>query len=195
VTRALEPVWEPIQAALDARRDPLDDPRVAEFLAERPDAAREYAELVLALERVGRVSPEHARPTPLARPRDRVAAAAVLLLLLGALAFFATRAARRPETPIAESPRAPSEVDEPRASPRSAPSAPTHTPADSASDATAFGVTHYRIERVRTTPNGREVVVLEDGRVARCTTTASEAAALAVTIERTTWAARGQELR
>ncbi len=175
MTRALEPVWEPIQAALDARRDPLDDPRVAEFLAERPDAAREYAELVLVLERVGGVPTERA---PSVRSRARVAAAAVLLALLGALALFLARGAQREPARVVDAPA--TRALEPRAE---------------TAAANAFGVTHYRIERVRTTPNGREVVVLEDGRVARSTTTTSAQDALAVTIERTTWAPRGQEFQ
>lgn len=177
MTRALEPVWDALQAALDARRDPLDDPRVAEFLAERPDAAREYAELVLALERVG-----HAESV---EPRERVgrrgrrtlvlAAAAVLLVVLGAVALRV--ASRSPHDParVVDAPRPPERVPDARAA--------------------EPGVEHYRIESVRVTPRSRELVVVEDGRVARRTTTAESTDALAATIEHTTWAARGRELR
>lgn len=189
MTRALEPVWDALQAALDARRDPLDDPRVAEFLAERPDAAREYAELVLALERVGRA--EHgerrelvgglhrgerrARAGRRGRRALAIAAAAVLLVVLGAVALRV--ASRAPHDParVVDAPRPPERVHDARAA--------------------EPGVEHYRIESVRVTPRSRELVVVEDGRVARRTTTAESTDALAATIEHTTWAARGRELR
>lgn len=177
MTRALEPVWDALQAALDARRDPLDDPRVAEFLAERPDAAREYAELVLALERVGHA--ESVEPRERVGRRGRralaIAAAAVLLVVLGAVALRV--ASRAPHDParVVDAPRPPERVHDARAA--------------------EPGVEHYRIESVRVTPRSRELVVVEDGRVARRTTTAESTDALAATIEHTTWAARGRELR
>lgn len=192
MTRALDPVWDAIQAALDARRDPLDDPSVASFLSDRPEAAREYAELALGLERIGpgRIglgAGESVRaasaPGKRARPpRVLLAAVAAVIVTLGALAFFLPRSGRREEAGLANARRenAPGSVDAAR---------------EAAVTERTYGVTHYRIEREFVTPTARERVVVEDGRVARATSTTSAGEVLAVTIERTTWSARAPEFR
>lgn len=192
MTRALDPIRVAIDEALDTRRDPLDDPRVAAFLADDPRAAREYAELASTLERVARGGARVRRPRlDHARRKLLVRAAAAALVACFALASFLASRARDGAAEVADGARG-------------APARPAQStePLDRATDtrqaakvASAIGISHYRIEHTLATPHAIERLVVEDGRVTSSTKVASSSDALAVTIEHTTWAARGRELR
>jgi hypothetical protein len=185
MTGALDPVWDRVQDALDARRDPLDDPRVARHLAEHPEAARAYAELVHGLERL--VAPAASAPVLVVhgaedegRPASRtvriLAAAAALVIALGALALTLLR-------PAPEDAR---RADAIGAAPKEPPTSPPPVPL-------APAITRYRIEREHQGPSGRAVVVIADGRIGRHTSAERAAGALATTVRRSTYGPSGQE--
>jgi hypothetical protein len=90
---ARDPFWEQVHAALDARRDPLEDPRVQQLLAERPERLTDLAAVRSGLARVARAGRRRARR------RVATAAAAVALLAVG---FAAALRATHPSSSASE---------------------------------------------------------------------------------------------
>ncbi|NUP96802.1 MAG: hypothetical protein HUU28_11625 [Planctomycetaceae bacterium] len=88
--------WERVHAALDERRDPYADPRVAQELAERPELLEPLAELLHSLEALER-TPELVVQARKRRPMARFAAAAVVLATGGAVGVLAMRRERTPQ--------------------------------------------------------------------------------------------------
>ena len=76
-----ESLWQRIDAALDARRDPFDDPGLAHELQQDPEAFEQVRRLMTRLD-VLSVDPTRVSPTPLLR-RLRPAAAGVAAAVLG----------------------------------------------------------------------------------------------------------------
>ena len=88
--------WERVNAALDERRDPYADPRVAEELAVRPELMEPLAELLHSLEALKR-TPEIVVQTRRRRPMARIAAAAVVFVAAGAVGVLVMRRERAPQ--------------------------------------------------------------------------------------------------
>ena len=77
-----DPFWGAVDAALDARRDPLEDPRVQQLLAERPERLAQLAALRSDLAQVARAGRR--------RVALRAAAAALVLAVAIPLALRVT---------------------------------------------------------------------------------------------------------
>lgn len=88
--------WERVHAALDERRDPYADPRVAGELAQRPELLEPLAELLHSLEALER-RPEIVVQARARRPMARLAAAAVVLVAVGAVGVLVMRRERAPQ--------------------------------------------------------------------------------------------------
>lgn len=84
--------WERVHAALDERRDPYADPRIAGELAERPELLEPLAELLDSLSKLER-APKVVVRARARRSVARFAAAAVVLVAVVLLVF------RRERTP------------------------------------------------------------------------------------------------
>jgi hypothetical protein len=85
--------WEQVNAALDARRDPLEDPRVQQLLTERPERFAQLAAMRSGLARVAR--------TGRRRVLLRTLAAAVVLIVAVPLGPRVTRQAKGTQTTTA----------------------------------------------------------------------------------------------
>lgn len=88
--------WERVNAALDERRDPYADPRVAEQLAERPELLEPLAELLDSLSQLER-APKVVVRARARRPMARFVAAAVVLATTGAVGVLVMRRERAPQ--------------------------------------------------------------------------------------------------
>jgi hypothetical protein len=126
--------WEHVNAALDERRDPLEDALVQACIAEEPELALELARLHARI---------HALPVPAGRRRRRVAilAGAVLLVAVGA---YGIRVAMRQ----------PGVLDAPRTT---TPSAGSDAVAVRSSDAPGNAVIAFRSEVIVESAESRTV--------------------------------------
>ena len=88
--------WERVNAALDERRDPYADPRVAEELAQRPELLEPLAELLDSLPQLER-APKVVVQARKRRPMARIAAAAVVFVAVGAVGVLVMRRERTPQ--------------------------------------------------------------------------------------------------
>lgn len=93
-------LWAAVHEALDARRDPLDDPSVIAALEADPAALAEFAALRAGLRALPAAAPARRRLLPFALA---LAAAAALLVLAGP--WSRGEAMPRPAAPQAEAPR------------------------------------------------------------------------------------------
>lgn len=84
--------WNQVEAALDARRSPFDDPELAERLRADPESERAVRRLLEGLARL-----EGARPARRGRRRIAVAAAVLVVAAGGWLARSEVLGRERPE--------------------------------------------------------------------------------------------------
>ena len=136
--RTRDVFWERVNAALDERRDPLDDPEVQVLVADEPEFVPEFvADLARLRTRLGELSKSRRQ-----RPR-RVAgmAAAAIVGLAGVFALWREWSRSTPSTDLAKSfPMA-------------------------ASDLPALGVLAFRAEVVVDGPSGRTINRFDGTRV------------------------------
>lgn len=90
-----EELWTRVEAALDARRDPFDDPELAAALAADPQVGPAVERLVERLERLAPTVPSG----EVARPRTLAAAAALLAVGAGLFGLRALTPAEPPPPP------------------------------------------------------------------------------------------------
>lgn len=88
--------WERVHAALDERRDPYADARVAEELAMRPELLEALAEMLNSIEALEK-TPEIVVQARKRRPLARHAAAAALMVAAGGVGALVLRRERTPQ--------------------------------------------------------------------------------------------------
>lgn len=103
-----DPFWEAVDAALDARRDPLEDARVQQLLAERPEQLAQLAALRSGLDRVTRAGRR--------RVLRRTLAAALVLAVAIPLGLRVTRPVAGVADEVAPITTADAETEPPAAS-------------------------------------------------------------------------------
>lgn len=156
-----EAFWSRVDAALDARRDPLADECIVAWLGERPDDAAALAELLARLDGLGARAPRSAaRSRPAVRSLPLAAATVVAALAVWVALSMDESPARH--------------------------AAPARTAAEPF-DPRAFRVEHCTIEVVTRTPESVRTTRVADGVIEHsvATTTRGAGAPLATVVTRT----------
>lgn len=158
--RTPDEFWAEVQAALDARRDPLADEPIATWLGEHPDAAAECTELLARLAALQSHEPGLAE-------RPRTAARWLALVAASLVAAFAVWTAV-PRAPAPARPETAPRITEQRFDPRK------------------FHVERCTIEVVTRTPETVQTTRVTNGAIERsvATTRRGDRAALATVVTR-----------